>query len=62
MYQLGGGVTTFGCSMYVELISCFHICSIIINYKSKQDLVHLFVREGDVQLTLTWLCGVFLET
>lgn len=26
----GGGVTTFSCGMYVELISAFHRCSIII--------------------------------
>lgn len=45
MYQWVGSVTTFGCGMYVELISCFHICGIIIN-ASEWDLVHLFVGES----------------
>lgn len=42
-----GVVITFGCSMYVELISSFHICSITIN-ASARDAVHASHSPGDV--------------
>lgn len=41
----GGGVTTFGCSMYVELISHFHICGATISACERD---HVFVSgEGN---------------
>lgn len=55
--SVGGDVTTFGCGMYVELISCFHICSIMIK-ASEWDPVHLFVSTGNTKHILTLLCGV----
>lgn len=40
----GGVVGTFSCSMYVEIIRCFHICSITIN-ACDGDLVQVSVRK-----------------
>lgn len=42
-----GVVITFGCSIYVELISSFHICSITIN-ASARDAVHASHSPGYV--------------